>query len=178
MQREQEAFELLEQAVQRFPEDADIRLLYASSLLAFRPNDVSAEAAKAVELGLDDPMILVRAAHLMLGRGNVENARSSAARAKKLVTPDFQLYPEVLNLDGHFAVLDGNDELAEESFQLALEHEPTGALLAVDLAKFLAARDRRQEALDVIDETLTLTKDKESLQRLREDIVGRGAGAA
>lgn len=51
-------------------------MLHASILLAVRPGEVAAEAAKAVELGPDNPVILVRSGLLMLGRGDVEGARS------------------------------------------------------------------------------------------------------
>jgi hypothetical protein len=61
----------------------------ASILLASRPNDVAAEAAKAVELGPDDPVIQVRAGHLLRGRGEIDTARACGRRARELAGPDF-----------------------------------------------------------------------------------------
>lgn len=168
---EEEVFEFLENAVKEFPEDPELRVLYASILLAFRIDDVAEEAEKAAELGRNDPVILVRAGHLLLNRGEVEAARSCAARANELAAPEFLFYPELLNLDGHLATRNGNDELAEESFRLAVKREPSGGMLAVDLAKFLAERDRQEEALEVIEEALTQAKHTESLERLRGEIL-------
>lgn len=168
--RRQEAHDFLEQAVQKFPDDPEIRMHYATSLLAINPEDAVAEAAKAIELDPDEPIRLTRAANMLFNMGQIDQARSYAARAKELARPDFLFYPALLNLDGHFAAIDGNDELAEERLRLAVEREPSGGMLAVDLAKFLAERDRQEEALEVIDEALTLTEHKEPLQRLRGEL--------
>jgi tetratricopeptide (TPR) repeat protein len=129
-------------------------LAYASILLPFRPNEVVAEAAKAVELGPDDPLILVRAAHLMFDRGQVEAARSCAARANELAQPDFLLMSGLANLNGRLAAHDGQDDLAEQKFRAAMESDPAFSSFAVDFAKFLASRGRQTEALEVIDEAL------------------------
>lgn len=69
--RDEENVEFLEEATQRFPDNAELQLLYATALLPFRPDDVASEAAKAVILSPDDPVILVRAASLMLNRDQV-----------------------------------------------------------------------------------------------------------
>lgn len=169
-QQEHEAIEFLEAAVRRFPDDPEIRVLYASILLAVRPGEVAAEAAKAVELGPDDPVILVRAGHLMLDRGDVEGARSCAARANELAPPDFVLISGLMSLNGLLAAHDGEDNLAEEKLRTALESDPAFSSFAVDLAKFLANRGRQAEALEVIDEALDHTNEKADLKRLRAEI--------
>jgi Flp pilus assembly protein TadD len=166
----QEAFEFLEEAVRRFPEDAEIRLLYASILLAFRPEDVAVEAAKAIELGPDDPSILVRAAHLLLQRGEVRAARSWTARANELVKPEFVLMSALESLEGRIAALDGDDDLAEEKLRNALEHDPAYSTFAVDLAKFLAERGRRADAVDVIREALGRVNDRGDLERMLQEL--------
>jgi tetratricopeptide (TPR) repeat protein len=173
-QRRQEALDFLDEAVQQFPDDPEIRLLHASILLAFRPKDVAAEATKAVELGPDDAVILVRAAYLLLGRGEAEVARSHVGRAKELVTPEFLFYPELLSLEGRLAALDGDDDLAEERMRLAFEREPSGEMLAFELAKFLADRERHGEALEVIGHGLNHAKGGAELERLRSELVDDG----
>lgn len=170
--QEQAAIEFLEEAVLQFPDDPELRVLYASILLAVRPNDVAAEAAKAVKLGPDDPVILVRAGQLLLGRGDDKSARRCAVRAKKLVQPDFVLMSGLVNLEGLLAANDGRDDLAEEKLRAAWESDPLFSSLAVDLVKFLANRDRQAEALEVIDDALEHAKEKTELERLRSEIAG------
>ena len=112
-ERHQQALEFLEQAVQAFPEDAEVRLLYATVLLEFRPADVGAEASKAVELCPDDPVILVRAGGLLLNRGQLDAARSCFKQARELAGPDFVLMPGLLNREGLLAIQDRDFDLAE-----------------------------------------------------------------
>lgn len=169
---DQEAFEFLEQASQQFPEDPEIRLLYATSLLPIRPEDAIGEAIKAIELDPDEPVRLARAANLLFNMGQIGTARSYAKRAKEQVTPDFWFYPALLNLDGNFAALDGDDERAEEGLRAAMERDPEGGMFAVDLAKFLAKRGRNDEALEIVDQALTRSKRKEPLERLRGELLG------
>lgn len=147
---------------------------YATSLLPINPEAAVAEAVKAIELDPDEPLRLTRAANMLFHMGRTDRARSYAARAKELAKPGFLFYPALLNLEGHFAAIDGNDELAEERLRLALEQEPDGGAFAVDLARFLAERDRKEEALGIIDDVLTLTEHKESLQRLRGELAKAG----
>lgn len=169
--RRQEAYAFLERAVHRFPDDPDVRMHYADSLLAVRPQDAIPEITKAIELGPDEPIRLTRAAGILFKMGQVETARSYATRAKDLASPDFLFMPYLVNLDSHFAALEGKDDVAEEGFRLAVEQEPDGETFAVDLAKFLSDRDRQEEALAVIDQALPRTPRKEPLERLRSELL-------
>ena len=166
----EEALEFLRDAVRRFPTDPELRLLYATILLVFEPDQVAAEAAKAVDLSPDDPVVLVRAGHLLL-REDPEAARSYAARANELAQPDFLLMSGLISLNGLVAAFDGEDDVAEERLRLAVERDPLYSNLAVHLAKFLAARGRQEEAIEVIDESLRRAKDKSDLERLRARII-------
>lgn len=166
--KDKEALEFLEEAVHRFPEDPEIRLLYATILIAFRPEDVPAEAAKAVELGPDDPKILVRAGHRLLFGGQVEAARSCATRASELAPPDFRLMPSLVNLKGSLAALAGEDELAEANLRSAVGSEPDNEPFARQLAVFLAERGRLQEGAEVLDEALKHVEKKDEIERMRD----------
>jgi tetratricopeptide (TPR) repeat protein len=172
----QESFEFLEDAVKRFPNDAELRLLFASIHLEFQPQLVASQAAKAAELGADDAGIQVRAGHLMFDRGEVEGARACARRANELAGPDFVLISGLESLDGRIAAVDGRYVLAEAKLRSAAEREPAFSSFAFHLAKFLAARDRQAEALVVIDESLERANDKDDLKRLRNEIAGDAAG--
>jgi Flp pilus assembly protein TadD len=170
-QQEQEAHNFLKEAVERFPDDPELRVLYASILAAFQPEDAAVEVATAVELSSDDPVILVRAAHLMLDRREFEAARSFAARANEAAEPGFVLMSGLINLNGRLAALNGEDELAEEKFRSAIECDPSFAAFSMDLAKFLTFRNRKSEALAVLDEAIEQGKYTDDLERLRVKIV-------
>lgn len=166
-ERHEKNLELLEKAIDRFPDDSEIRLLYATTLLKFRPSDVARQATTAIELSPDDPAILIRAASLLLNRGEVEAARSAVIRANDLTQPDFALFAGLVNLNGLLAALDGNDELAEEKLRSAVELEPTSPRFARFLTVFLAERGRLEEAVAVLDEALKHVEDKDYLQDMR-----------
>ncbi|MGN6255346.1 MAG: tetratricopeptide repeat protein [Solirubrobacterales bacterium] len=170
MEQDEEAREFLQNAIERFPGNAELRLLYATILLMIRPEDVAPEAAKAVELAPDDPAILVRAGHLLLHRGDLEAARSCAARASRLAEPDFVLLSALESLKGRLAALSGEDGIAEEQLRSAAARDPLYSTFAIDLAEFLASRGRREEALEVIDEALACAEEKADLTRLRTEI--------
>jgi len=161
------------EAIRRFPDVAEIQLLYATTLLECRPDDVAAEAVKAVELGPDDPVILVRAASLLLNRGRPEVARSYVEHARKLVDSNFVLEDGLANLEGHFAAIDKQYDLAEQKFRFAVEVDPEFESFVRDLARLLQVRGRSKEAVEVIDQALPRVKWKEHLERLRQKLAAK-----
>lgn len=173
--RHEEAYGVLEQAVQRFPNDPEIRLHYATTLLAIRPADAVPEVIKAIEMDPDEPIRLTGAAGILFKMGHIEKARSYATHAKGLAPRNFLFMPELIHLDGHFAALEGKYELAEENFCLAAAREPNNAIFAADLAQFLADRGQKAGALEVIDGAMGRTENKGPLQRLREELLKTGA---
>lgn len=174
--KNQEALEFLEETVQRFPEDAEIRLLYALTLLTFRPQAVASELTKAVELGRDDPVILVRAGHQLLSEGEIAAARSCAMRANQLAPPGFILKSGLVSLEGRLAAIDGEDDLAEEKLRCAIAEDPDYSSFVLALARFLNERDRQVEAIAVIDNALENCRMKEGLKELRDEILGTDPG--
>jgi Flp pilus assembly protein TadD len=163
----QEAFEFLQKAVKEFPDDPEIRLLYATILLAFQTDKVVAEVAKAVELGPDNPAILARAAGLMIGREEIEAARSYAVRARELVPPDFALMAGLENTEGSLAYFDGDYVRAEEKLRSAVARQPENEHFARELAVFLAERGRLEDAIEVLGEALKHVKADDELERMR-----------
>lgn len=168
--RHQENLEFLEKARERHPGEAEIQLLYATALLDTCPDEVASETKKAVELGSDDPIILVRAASLLLGRGEHQAARSCVGRARKLADPNFVLEGGLLNLEGNFAAFDENYIEAEEKMKAAMDIDPDFESFARDLARLLQVRGRETEALEVIDRALPQVKFKADLEGLRSRI--------
>lgn len=170
--RHEENLEYLEGGIaERFPDDAEIRLLYGTALLEGDPSAGLSEIAKAITLDPNDSVKLTRAAQIMYDLNQLDHARTYTKRAKDHAPENFLFGPELLNLESKFAALDGKDELAEEGLRLAVEREPKMEGLAIDLAKFLADRGRQDEALGVIDEALTRTRGTKYLERLRAEIL-------
>jgi Flp pilus assembly protein TadD len=166
--RDTENLEFLEAAITRFPNDPEVRLLFATALIPFRPEEAPWQVARALELDPDDPWRLTRAASIMFNLDELEASRSYVARATKLAPPDFALEPELANLGGRLAALDGDDALAEEALRTAFEAEPTRQTFAFDLATFLAEAERIPEAITVLDRALVHGPGNEQLAELRQ----------
>jgi hypothetical protein len=111
--------------------------------------------------------ILVRAGHLLWFAGRRKDVRACTARANELVEPGFVLMSGLNSLNGLLAAIDGEDDRAEELLRSAVDEDQ---MQAIDLAKFLAWRDREAEALAVIDEALKHVAYKDSLEDLRSEI--------
>jgi Flp pilus assembly protein TadD len=172
--RHKENLELLEAAVERYPEDAEIRLLYGTALVPARPQDAPRQLAEAIALDPDDPARLTRAASILYYLGETEAARSYAARATQLAQEGFALAPDLTNLGGKLALLQGDDALAEDALATAVELCPERPDFAYDLAAFLIARGRTPDAISVIERALAGVdqaaneRDARDVQRLTE----------
>lgn len=177
--KDQEAFDYLQNAVQRFPESPEIRMLVATIYREFDfPNEeVAGQLAEAAILGSDDPVIQVRVGHRLLNGGDAEGARTCATRANELVDDEFILTADLEGLIGRIAARDGDYALAEEKLRSALRREPEYTSHWLHLARFLWARARNEEALAVIDEALDRAgdiRDKKSLDSVRLEILNEG----
>lgn len=172
--KDQEALEFLEEAVHRFPTSAEIRMMLATVYREFPPLEVAAQLVKAADLGSDDPVIQVRAGHMLWSEGDLEGARTCATRARELVDDEFILLADLEGLIGRIAARDGDYTLAEEKLRSALQREPEWPSHPIHLARFLWARARNEDALAVIDESLDRVRDKDLLERLRSEIAGEG----
>lgn len=169
--RHRENLEFLEEVVQQFPDDAEIRMLHGTALLEIRPEDALREIVRAIELDPSEPVRLTNAARTMYTMKQLDHARLYAKRAKELAPEDFPFKPELLNLESKFAALEGKDSVAEKGLRLAMASEPEGEFFAFDLATFLVERGREAEALEVIDKALKRTKEKNYLKNLRTEIL-------
>jgi Tfp pilus assembly protein PilF len=175
---DEEASEFTESAVQRFPDDPEVRLIHATILLGVRPDLVAVEAAKAAELGPDDPAVLVHAGHLLLNRGDEEAARSCASRANELVKADFVLMGSLDNLTGVLAAFAGEHELAEEKLRSAVAREPDTESFARDLAFFLEGLGRQREGVEVLDEALKHVEHEGDLEQMRNRLAAEAADSS
>ena len=147
-------------------------LLLATVYRDSRPDAIPALLVKAVELGSDDPVIQVIAGHRLLNEGDVDAARACAARAGDLIDDEFPLMADLDRLIGRIAARDGDDVVAETKLRSALRHEPELPTHSLDLARFFWARGGDEDALTVIDESLSQVADRhrDNLEQLRSEI--------
>lgn len=164
------ATDFLEEAVQNFPDSAELRLLYGFILLPSHREDGVREVRRAVELDPYEPWYLIRAAWKMFDWESAELARDYAARAREMGGQDSPFGPELVLLEAHFALEDGDEEAAEAGFRLALEREPESEWFAIVLARFLADRERQDEALEVVQQALQTSRHKDTLTRLEAEL--------
>lgn len=168
--RYSEALVFLEGAVSRFPDDPELRLLFGTVLADSRPDDAPEQLAEAIRLDVDNPMRLTRAARLLLTLGYLDAATSYISRAIDLTPDGFDFEAEMLNVSGLIAAAKGHDEFAEEALREAAELDATNEFFVRDLARFLADRDRTQEAVTVIDVSAPRVRDQTVILRLRHEI--------
>ncbi len=168
--RSHELFKFTTEAIGWYPEDPEIRFLYATALLAVCPEDVPWQIATAIQLEPDNPWRVTRAAAMLFTLGEIAAARSYVGHAASLAPRDFEYGPELALLGGQLAALEGEDAIAEEGFGVALEAEPRRPEFVIAYAGFLRDRDRETEALALVDDALTGAPDDEGLRRLREEL--------
>lgn len=172
-------------AARRFPQSAEIQYMLALTFVGERPDEeVAAQAVKAAEIGARDPAIQVRAGFLLMNSRDVEAARVCAARAEESADEDFVLSADLEGLKGRIAARDGDFAAAEEKFRSVLHREPQWSSHWVQLARFLWARGRDEEALTVVAESLSRFRDDgdgsrnrprdiKDLERLQSEILER-----
>jgi len=173
-----------ERASAQFPSDADVRLEYATALVASRPKQAGVEALDAVELdGREDAVRLSRAASLLVSARQLDAARSCAERAARaapaLSAPvSTVIESELFRVRGEIAALEDDYALAERELRSGHEITPGDPSIARDLAAVLAGGRRFDEALPVIDRTLDAppisgagaARSRHNLRELRERI--------
>ena len=153
-----------ERALGRFPEDAGVRLEYASALLARDPDLAASEALRAVGLdAVPDAARLTRAAGLLFSLGETAAARWCVEQAATAGPTNVVIVNQLAALRGQIAAREQDYSSAEHFLRVAHEADPSNPFFACDLARvILVSKDhdaRLQDALDVIDRTLTLAPD-------------------
>ncbi len=146
-----------EKAARRFPESAELQLMYARGLRRSERPDVvvAVQAEKAAAIGARDPNIQVQAGYILIDSGDLEGARTCVARAEESADGEFAFIVDLDGLRGRIAARDGEFELAEELFRSVVSREPQWPNNWSQLARFLWARRRTEEALTVMAESLS-----------------------
>jgi thioredoxin-like negative regulator of GroEL len=176
-----------ERAVARYPDDAALRLEYATALAIHEPEQSRAEALKVAELATENELeraaLVVRAARLLLELGDTEGARSLADLLAGFAQWQVMIRNELTGLRGAIAASTGDPDHAEQQLRAAHRADPIHSVFAFDLAELFAARGRREEALVVIERTLSTperpgffeARAGRRLERLREELQTRSA---
>ncbi len=149
-----------------------------------RPDEeIATQAAKAATVGARGANIQVQAGYILIDARDVEAARVCVARAEESADDRFVFAVELDGLKGRIAARDGEFAKAEEMFRSVLRREPQWSSNWIQLARFLWARGRNEEALTVLAESLNWLREKDrgqhtkaddfdSLERLQSEIAG------
>jgi predicted Zn-dependent protease len=71
-------------AVERFPTDPELGLMHATALFWSRPEEAAGQLATAVSLDKNNPWLVVRAANLLLGLGELDAVEAYLDHAESL----------------------------------------------------------------------------------------------
>lgn len=118
--------------VARLPRDPDLRVDYALALLAAQPRQAAVEAQKAAELDKKgDPALLIRAAMVLVATRDLDPARACAERARLRVERTAEASPrhtvivnKLSHVRGQIAMLEHDDDLAEQMLGNAYRADP------------------------------------------------------
>ena len=86
-------------AIRRLAYNAELRLLHGTALVWRRPEDAAWELASAVALDKNNPVIVIRAASLLVHLNELAAARNYVDHARKLAGDDAILLTELKTLD-------------------------------------------------------------------------------
>jgi Flp pilus assembly protein TadD len=139
-ERHEENLAFLTEAVERFPKDPEVRLLYGTLLVMFRPEDAAWEIATAISFDTTDPYRLTRAAQMLYVLGEFDAAQDYVDWTLDAAPDDFALLPALLNVGGKLAARRGDDEMADAALRRAVEREPDNPHFAQDLEEYLNSR--------------------------------------
>jgi tetratricopeptide (TPR) repeat protein len=145
-----ESEQVLRAALERFPDDPDICLDTAVTLLVSSPDEAAELIRRAIALAPDDPWKLTRSASLMIALAHLDEARAYANRALKLRPDDFEFDADLLRIVGVLAWDKGNYELAQSSLETAFEGDPETPAQGIALAEWYASQGKVVDTLRVI----------------------------
>jgi Tfp pilus assembly protein PilF len=168
-----EAGRLLDEALSRDPDDAELWLRAATAAVLADPQKATVLARRAASLAPRDPGALLRTAWFVFSAGELEEAAALADRAGALAPPDFIHANDLLHLRGRIAAVREQHEVAEQLLRQAFEAEPAGDHHAAAYAEILLIRENYPEALRIIAVGLQHFPDDEWLHRVRHEVIAR-----
>jgi Flp pilus assembly protein TadD len=170
--RDAENADLLQAALERFPDAPHVRLHAAAAAVAGQDPEAAETLLRgAVCIAPDDPAVLTHAAFLAFDLDRYGKAETWIRRAVAIAPSDFVLAGSVAHLVGKLALVRGELDLAEQMLRLGFELEPTMFGHGMLLGALLEHRGRVAEALGVLEEAVRHRPDDEALKKAREGIL-------
>lgn len=141
---------MVQRALDRNPDDADLQLLLAASLLALDRHRESRRAVRrAIECGGDDPTVLVRAGSMCFFSGELEAARECVERVRRLQPRGFIFASEVKELERSLTRRE-RGLAAEKRLSAAFNADPADREVTLDFARHLVRTGRAFSAYHVV----------------------------
>ena len=147
---------------------------YAQTLSSCRREEEAlAHAHIAIQLDPHDPVVLARAASLLLDLDQLDAAREASDRAHRLASEDFPFAAILADIRGKVAWREGRHSVAEAAFRMAFEAGPSEsgyADYARHLGMLLADAGQIDEARKVVAQALASVGDSDELRQLDEEL--------
>lgn len=159
-------------AVRRYPEDPDLRLLYAMTVCTSDPSIARIQVETAMSMDRTDVGRLAMASLAMYHAGHLDLAAACCEQSEEVPwrVDDLVFASDFMNIAGLVAYSDEDYARAEDLLTLAVAADPDSAPFASDLAAFLACVDRTEEARGVVQAALDRGLDGRHLSVVRADL--------
>ncbi|MEJ6502434.1 MAG: tetratricopeptide repeat protein [Rhodobacterales bacterium] len=162
-----DALEMLQEAVVRYPEDYRIRSQLGASLMKARDWDAAeAEFNKAVELNARDPLLRIQLANALSQQGRLEDAVASAAKGCELSPAHAGHHVQL----GRLQIMAGMVDEAVETLSKAIELNPDVPNAHRQISKAFAEQGRDSDALKAVGRALELYPDNQEYKRWQEKL--------
>jgi tetratricopeptide (TPR) repeat protein len=170
--RTEDAERLVRSALERWPDDAELHYLLASSIVDRPENadEVVALAHAMARLAPDDAFVLMQASTLLMYVRELEYAETYVQRAIEVAPMGWEFAAELAYTAGTVLAHLHKDEEAEGALRAAYHLDPEGVGHGKDLAAIVASQGRLSEALEIADDALQHRPDDEVLKAVRDRI--------
>jgi uncharacterized protein HemY len=164
--RHDENLRMLNRVLAAQPDDPDLYLLRARTLLSMEKHSASLDAVHdAIARGRDSAEVLTKAGSMCFYAGDVATARWCVGRAKVLAPRRFVLKEDLAELDRNVSRREKGRE-TEERLTGAFEADPARLGVAADLARHLARNGQTYAAYHAVARGLRFHPDDRVLRRL------------
>ncbi len=175
--RHDEHLALMREALLLYPGELEILICAAEAHVVEAPEEAAELAREAVEWAPEDPVTLTRATSVMFFAERLEEARNLYIRAVRSAEDDFVLAGDLVYLGGQLSFAYGDEEKAQELFELAFDDQPKIPGRGFALAWLLDHRGEHERALEVVGEALRHRPGDQFLEELRVRLRGAVAGS-